>query len=176
MEKRLLKNLVIDFFHLSSSHDARFFNSVKSIKFANYLLSNSAPHEPRCFLASVFQRLQQNRAAASCSQARHYPGRTCALWKPLCLRPAFSASGKPSSYRSQASWGPLPARSLTCASWNRRQWSTSGGSRRPLVRQVPTHRCHLSKRANPACKQISDACRSVASGSSNSRAAAAVGV
>ena len=29
----------------------------------------------RCFLASVFQRLQRNRAAASCSAGRHYPDR-----------------------------------------------------------------------------------------------------
>ena len=40
------KNLVIDFLFLSSSHDARFFNS---IKFVSYLLSNSAPHDPAMF-------------------------------------------------------------------------------------------------------------------------------
>ena len=37
------------------------------------MLSNSTPHDPRCFLASVFQRLQQNRAASSCSAGRHFP-------------------------------------------------------------------------------------------------------
>jgi hypothetical protein len=67
MEKILLKNLVIDFLFLSSSHDASFFNS---IKFANYLLSNSDPHDPAMFLAQVFQRLHQNRAVASCAAGR----------------------------------------------------------------------------------------------------------
>ena len=108
--KNLFENLVIDFFHLSSSHDARFFNSVKLIKFVSYLLSNSAPHEPRCFLASVFERLQQNRAAASCAAGRHYPGRTCATWRTLRLPRASSAPGEPSFEHPQASWGPLPAR------------------------------------------------------------------
>ena len=49
------------------------------------------------------------------------------------LRPTSSASsapGKHSCQRSQASWSPLPSRLLNRL--DRRGWSTSGGSRRPL--------------------------------------------
>ena len=88
---------------MSSSHDGRCLNS---FKFVRYLLSNSAPHDPRCFLASVFQRLQRNRAAASCAAGRRYPGRTCAKQEALFLHSTSSALGEPSFYRPQASWGP----------------------------------------------------------------------
>ena len=64
----------------------------------------------RCFLASVFRRLQQNRAAASCAAGRRYPDQTCAPSKPLRLPRASSAPGEPSFERPQASWGPLPPR------------------------------------------------------------------
>ena len=53
------------------------------------------------------------------------------------LRPASSAPGKHSCQRSQASWSPLPSRLLNRL--DRRGWSTSGGSRRSLTRQVARH-------------------------------------
>ena len=120
------------------------------------MLTNSAPHDPRGFLARVFEGLQRNRTAASCAAGRDYPvqSRTSQHW--TLPGPTSSAPGEPSFHRSQASWGPLPARLLIHRRLDRRQWSTAGGSRRPLLRQVAKHRCHLSKRANPACSQISD--------------------
>ena len=104
----------------------------------------------------AFEGQQQNRTAASCAAGRDYPVQSNMRRKLDLCRPASSASGEPSSKRPQTSWGPLPARYSTHRRLDRRQWSTAGGSRRPLVRQVPKHLCHLSKRANPACSQISD--------------------
>ena len=68
------------------------------------------PHGPRCFLALVFQRLQQNRAAASCAAGQHYPDRTWRKRDISSLPRASSAPGEPSFEHPQASWGPLPAR------------------------------------------------------------------
>ena len=84
MEKRFLKNLVIDLLFLSSSHDARFFNSGKSIKFANYLPSNSAPHDPRCFwhrCFSVCSRIGQRHRVQQVDITRIGRGE-----KATCLR------------------------------------------------------------------------------------------
>ena len=155
-----------------------FFNSIKSIKFANSLLSNSAPHEPRCFLASVFERLQQNRAAASCAADQPYPGRTCAKQNPHFLRPASTAAHQVSP--------PLSTRRLAGARYQLdfelAQAGIVGNGRHqedPVVRSCDryphTDAIILSKRDNPACAQNSEACRSVASGSSSNSAAGAVG-
>ena len=133
------------------------------------------PHEPDDFwhrCSSVCSRIGQRHRVQQVDVTQVGLAQHGNLF--VCVqRPAHQVS--PPSDRPQASWGPLPARFRACASWDRRQWSTPGGSRRPLVRQVPTHRCHLSKRDNPACAQISEAWRSVASGSSSSSAAVAVG-
>jgi hypothetical protein len=63
-----------------------------------------------CFLARVFQRLQQNRAGASCAAGQHYPDRPWPKSNPLHLRPAFRVADGPWFHCPQASWGPLPAR------------------------------------------------------------------
>ena len=100
------------------------------------ICSQTPPHDPAMFLAQVFQRLQQNRATASCAAGRRYPVQGAGTQGQDICRRTSSAPGEPSFERPQASWGPLPwPASASCSSTlDRRQWSTPGGSRRPLAR------------------------------------------
>jgi hypothetical protein len=134
------------------------------------------PHEPDDFwhrCSSVCSRIGQRHRLQQVDITRI--GREERATSLRCPeRPAHQVSPPLSTRRLAGVRYQLD--SGACSSWDRRQWSTPGGSRRPLVRQVPTHRCHLSKRDNPACAQISDAWHSIVSHSSSSSAAAAVGV
>ena len=118
----------------ATSTDGKEDSHMANIKFANYLLSNSAPHDPAMFLAQVFQRLQQNRAAGSCAAGRLYPVQGAGTRDQDICRRTSSASGEPSPSSLFAIWGPLPSRTACSSTLDRRQWSTPGGSRRPLAR------------------------------------------
>ena len=88
------------------------------------------------FLAQVFQRLQNAAESGSgiVRAGRLYPVQGAGTQDQDICRRTSSAPGEPPFERPQASWGPLPASASCSSTLDRRQWSTPGGSRRPLAR------------------------------------------